>query len=147
MFSASYTRTMAGAKRVVNDNGICLRRPPAGHYIRLNTFVPPAARDQVQKQPTPLDEMSIPAHARRLISQVAFWHDLTPEDILGPRRFDHIVTARMDAIAAIYLNCRKSSGLYSLPDTGRAMGNRDHTTVLHALRKHGIPTRPYGKKP
>jgi len=48
----------------------------------------------------------------------------------SPRREKRVVFARW---LAIYLaRCFTRS---SLPDIGRAFGNRDHTTILHAARK------------
>lgn len=140
MFVAHFERTMRHAKPVF-DAGICLRRP----VVVLPRLVALPRQVVMRKpaSPRPLPRYSIPAHARLLIGQIAVWHDLTPDDILGPSRKRHVIVARFDAIAAIYLNCRKSSGRYTLPDTGRAIGNRDHTTVLHALTKLGIQTRPY----
>ena len=52
------------------------------------------------------------------------------EDLRGPRRTRLVVTARQ---AAMYV-CRSLTE-ESLPSIGRSFGGRDHTTVLHAVRK------------
>lgn len=51
-------------------------------------------------------------------------------DILSTRRTAPLVRARH---VAVYL-C-KTQVSRSLPEIGRAFGNRDHTTILHAIRK------------
>lgn len=72
--------------------------------------------------------------AKRIVAMVARWHDLTPSDLTGPSRLAPIVTARQDAIAALYLNLTH----LSTPMIGQIMGGRDHTTILLALRRRGI---------
>ncbi len=51
-------------------------------------------------------------------------------DILSSRRTATVVRPRQ---IAMYL--AKSLTLRSLPEIGRRFGGRDHTTVLHAVRK------------
>jgi len=51
-------------------------------------------------------------------------------DIKGPRRTKQVVLPRQ---IAMFLS-RKHTGL-SLPEIGRRFGGRDHTTVIHAVRK------------
>lgn len=55
---------------------------------------------------------------------------LTRADILGPLRSAPAVRARQ---RAMYLS--RQATPKSLPELGRRFGSRDHTTVLHALRK------------
>jgi len=52
------------------------------------------------------------------------------QDILSIRRNENIVHARH---VAIYL--ARSTTTHSLPVIGRLFGGRDHTTILHAVRK------------
>ncbi len=61
---------------------------------------------------------------------VATSFGLTRADLLGPSRLAHIVRPRQ---IAMYL-AREVVG-QSLPEIGRRFGGRDHTTVLHAVRK------------
>jgi chromosomal replication initiation ATPase DnaA len=68
-----------------------------------------------------------------IIKQVAVEHGVTVRDILGPRRHAHIVRARWKAIRAVYETFDDS-----LPHIGRTF-NRDHTSVMHALRKTAPP--------
>lgn len=51
-------------------------------------------------------------------------------DMLSPRRTQSIVVPRQ-----IGMTLAKSLTLKSLPEIGRRFGGRDHTTVLHAIRK------------
>lgn len=51
-------------------------------------------------------------------------------EILSERRMRRVVAWRMSAMHA----CKKHTAR-SLPDIGRFIGKRDHTTVLHAIRK------------
>ena len=55
---------------------------------------------------------------------------LTKTDLLSKRRTKQIVGPRQ---IAMYLS--KTMTVRSLPDIGRRFGGRDHTTVLHAVRK------------
>ncbi len=73
--------------------------------------------------------------ARKIIADIAHKHGLTYADLVGPRRFRHIIPARDEAIAAVRAlsNGRES---FSLPMVGRIFGGKDHTTILAALRRH-----------
>lgn len=55
---------------------------------------------------------------------------LTSADILGPLRLKPHVRARQRAMYLV-----RQATDRSLPELGRRFGGRDHTTVLHALRK------------
>ena len=61
---------------------------------------------------------------------VADHYRVTVSDMLSKRRSRTVVLPRH---VAIFL--AKEVTNYSLPEIGRAFGNRDHTTVLHAYRK------------
>jgi chromosomal replication initiator protein len=61
---------------------------------------------------------------------VASHYSVTRADILSSRRTAIVVTPRQ---VAMYL--AKALTLRSLPEIGRRFGGRDHTTVLHAVRK------------
>jgi len=52
------------------------------------------------------------------------------DDIKGSRRFTDVVKARQ---IAMFLMARL--GKRSAPETGRFLGGRDHTTVLHGVRR------------
>lgn len=61
---------------------------------------------------------------------VAARYNVSRSDILSERRTAAVVKPRQ---IAMYLS--KSLTLRSLPEIGRRFGGRDHTTVLHAVRK------------
>ncbi|WP_022655338.1 DnaA/Hda family protein [uncultured Desulfovibrio sp.] len=71
-----------------------------------------------------------PPGCREILNEVARGLNLRPEDILGTRRRPDLVLARQ---VAMYL-CRQKLGL-SYPELGRAFGGRDHSTVIHAIKK------------
>ena len=64
------------------------------------------------------------------IKNVARHYGTTPEDILSERRFKRTIIARQHAMWVLY-----NHSTLSLPEIGRAL-NRDHTTVLHGVRRH-----------
>jgi hypothetical protein len=61
---------------------------------------------------------------------VAVHFGITRTDLLSARRTANVVRPRQ---VAMYL--AKTLTLRSLPEIGRSFGGRDHTTVLHAVRK------------
>jgi len=66
---------------------------------------------------------------RSITADVAKRHGLTVEDLRGPERRQAAVRARHEAMAII-----RAQGRFSLPQIGKFF-NRDHTTVIHALRR------------
>ena len=65
-----------------------------------------------------------------IIGIVAAYFQLTPEEILGPRRSKDIAHARQ---LAMYL--LRTETTLSFSDIGRELGNRDHSTILHGFGK------------
>jgi chromosomal replication initiation ATPase DnaA len=65
---------------------------------------------------------------REITAYVAHRYDLRPDDLTGPSRLAELVRSRYVAIRA----CRELTR-FSMPIIGRHF-NRDHTTILHALR-------------
>ena len=61
---------------------------------------------------------------------VASHYNVTKADIVSARRTANVVRPRQ---IAMYL--AKTLTPRSLPEIGRRFGGRDHTTVLHAVRK------------
>jgi Bacterial dnaA protein helix-turn-helix len=61
---------------------------------------------------------------------VALHFKIRREDLLSSRRTANLITPRH---AAVWLAKRLTTK--SLPEIGRRFGGRDHTTVLHAIRK------------
>lgn len=65
-----------------------------------------------------------------IMRTVALHFDVTRVDLKSARRTAHIVKARQIACWLM-----KTLTTLSLPQIGRHVGGRDHTTVLHAARK------------
>lgn len=83
---------------------------------------------------SPVAAWSIPAGGPRLLvseiqERVASFYDLQASDMKSARRARAISRPRQ---VAMYLARRLTPR--SLPDIGRRFGDRDHTTVMHAIR-------------
>lgn len=70
-----------------------------------------------------------------VIEAVADFYSLSPEDLKGRSRSQKVVKPRQ---IAMYLARQETKA--SLPKIGKALGGRDHTTVLYSLRKIGDQT-------
>lgn len=62
--------------------------------------------------------------------RVCLYYHISRNDVISIRRAAHVVKGRH---VAMYLAKEMTSR--SLPSIGRFFGNRDHSTVLHAVRK------------
>lgn len=65
----------------------------------------------------------------RMVAELATGHGVTVAELHGPSRIKRIVNIRQAIMAEVYATDR-----WSLITVGRAL-NRDHTTVLHAVKK------------
>lgn len=80
---------------------------------------------------TPLPTI-IPEPPWRLIArEVAAKHGVPMSDMWSSRRNVEAVAARHEA----FWRCKNETTM-SLPQIGRRFGGRDHTTVLHGIKKH-----------
>ena len=68
---------------------------------------------------------------REIIADIAGLYGFTVEELTGPGRTKGVSNARQHAM---YLMAQQQH--LSLPQIGRFLGNRDHTTVLHGVRAH-----------
>jgi len=76
---------------------------------------------------------------RKIIAQCAEKHNVRPEMVLGKTRIRSAVAARHEAIYIVrkYLRPRADRlSSYSYPNIGRMFGGLDHSTVIHACKKH-----------
>lgn len=87
---------------------------------------PPAAYEHCEGEVTPA-----PKTARGIARQVAAKHKIGVNEILSGRRSRYIVIARQET----YWRCRNETTL-SLPQIGRFLGGKDHTSVLHGIRQY-----------
>jgi chromosomal replication initiation ATPase DnaA len=75
---------------------------------------------------------------QNILTRISAEYGVSTDDITGPSREAAVVMARYAAIHAI----RGANPRFSLIRIGQWVGRRDHTTVLHALRKiarEGVP--------
>lgn len=77
----------------------------------------------------PKQEPPIPSFGE-ILEEVCAFYNVTMLALKSPRREQKIVRPRQ---VACYLAYDKT-GL-SMPQVGRLLGNRDHTTIMHAVRK------------
>lgn len=77
----------------------------------------------------PADGHSVPMTMREIASQVADRYGLALDELRGPSRARPVCWPRQEAMFLCY-----KTGRFSLPQIGRFFGDRDHTTVLHAIR-------------
>lgn len=68
---------------------------------------------------------------KEIIEAVARRHDMTPDELCGPQRSQRYARARWEAMWWM-----RQQGRWSLPQIGQALGKRDHTTVMHGLRRY-----------
>lgn len=66
-----------------------------------------------------------------IIRETAAKHEIAVAEVIGPSRKPHAVAARFEAL----YRCASETP-HSYEEMGRAMGDRDHKTVLHAIRQH-----------
>ncbi len=65
-----------------------------------------------------------------IVRETCVQHKVTRGDLLSDRRARHVAWPRQEAMYRAY----KETNL-SLPAIGRYFGNRDHTTVMHAIKQ------------
>ena len=70
--------------------------------------------------------------AKEVMSGVAAQHGLQFSDLLSVRRHRKLSHIRFEAIYKAYVHCPHMS----MPAIGRALGGRDHTSILHAIRRY-----------
>ena len=148
MIIVEYRRTMAGAKRRINEETPPPPRPPS--TPRRDALIALYKREELVRARVELATEALRkaryridatiktrTSAADLIEQVAFWHGLPVHIVTGQERSDVAIEARFDAMAAVAINCRMAGRKLSLHDIGHIFG-RTHATVLNALRRRGL---------
>lgn len=101
--------------------------PPTPPKITAKASPAPAI-DPMQAAPNRID---------RLKAEIAEKHGFKIAEIIGPRRFRYLNEARGELAWRLVTELDRT-----LPEAGRALGGRDHTTILDACRryarKHGL---------
>lgn len=107
--------------------------PPPPPPITILTPQEHSARliEQVKAEAAKRQITAPPQLARKITKEVAEKHNVSVRDMQSASRFRHIVTARNEA----FYRLRNETTL-SLPQIGRRFGDRDHTTVLHGIRRY-----------
>lgn len=80
--------------------------------------------------PEPVAANGTPPSLMRLLQAVSMRTGWSIIDMRSPRRFRDLVRARM-----IYYELARRVTGRSMPQIGRSLGGRDHSTVLHGLRR------------
>lgn len=96
-----------------------MRRPIDIDVLRLDERVHPDARS-----------WEVVGSVRQIINVVSEYYRIPQREIMSNRRTAPVVRARQ---IGMYL--AKTHTLRSLPEIGRVLGGKDHTTILHGVRK------------
>ena len=91
---------------------------------------PPQPEPEVIEPPEPRDERPHPDPRMQILRECAKEYGCTVSDMLGKYRNENIILARRKAMWRLH-----KRGTMSLTQIGRYL-NKDHSTVLHALRKY-----------
>ena len=73
---------------------------------------------------------------KRIVEEICIKHQVSRAELLSAQRSVRIVAARHEAMYRM-----KTETTMSLPQIGRRLGNRDHTTVLHGVRRYEAKLR------
>ena len=101
--------------------------PPAAYAAAPVRAVPPACAAPAHHEPAVFDR---PVAIDDIIAALTRQFGVSRQDILSDRRHRSVVLPRQ---VGMYLARQLSRR--GLPEIGRRFGDRDHTTVLHAVRK------------
>lgn len=107
---------------------------------KLLTVVPepvfvPVGVDVEPEGYVPLNMLAPPSW-KFLLAYCCLKHSVSQKAVLSGRRNLHIIACRYEAMALVYTHQKRST-----PEMGK-MFNRDHTAILHALRKAGVKKLP-----
>lgn len=82
-------------------------------------------------------EWARPMTWREILQMVAEANHVTVDDLTGQRRAREFSWPRQEAMWLLRQQRRPNGAhRFSLPQIGRMLGGRDHTTVLHGVRRH-----------
>ena len=101
--------------------------------LKLVEHLEPIAIPEPYPQPAPVftPPVSTATPARTILNEVAEKYELSVADIRGACRKNKFVRARQEAAYRLSVELK-----FSLSQVGRVIGNKDHTTALHAIRQH-----------
>lgn len=110
--------------------------------VRDHETIQRCCRVRVVQVPRPViksSRLKLPVAVAELVRAVADEHGLPPQLLVGPARSRAAVAARHEAICAI----KDAMPYLSSTKIGQWFGNRDHTTILHALKRGGYYDRAF----
>ena len=93
-------------------------------------LVEAANTEHLQKPEEPELSLDMPSW-KRILYEVARKHRVFVAELLSRQKSNPLVAARHEAMYRM-----KTETAMSMPAIGRRMGGRDHTTVLHGVRRH-----------
>lgn len=96
----------------------------------------PRIRDFIRVDGDVVHPLPGPAAWRAIVTDVCLKHGLTYIELCSARRKREIVAARMEAAYRL----SKETTL-STTQIGRKLGGRDHTTIIHAIRRYDAALR------
>lgn len=126
-YKAVRARLDGGVKKEPAVRLIYPEPAPAPYPDPLDSPAPVAVAVEVPPAP------AVPAEtpARKVLSEVADKHGMPPTVFRSQSRDAAYVLCRQEAAYRLKYELR-----FSLSQIGRLMGHRDHTTVLHAIRRY-----------
>ena len=122
------------------ENPVIKKKEQAVRLIYPEPQKYPDPLDQRPVEPLPMPEPVSPPSppvripetpAQTILREVAEKHNMSVRQIQSAARLKAYVSARQEA--SYRLNIELG---FSLKQIGRMLGNRDHTTVLHAIHRH-----------
>lgn len=99
--------------------------PP--HVVRERDFIHIETKEALRKEEGVSPELTW----RDMVSETARKYGLTARQIIGSDQSNHVSMARQEC----FYRLSKELG-YSTPRIGSLIGNRDHATVLHGIKRH-----------
>lgn len=82
---------------------------------------------------TSIEEVHHPLHWHLIIDEICKKHKISLPEIRGNQRSREVVAARFEAYYRLSTETK-----FSLPQIGRLLGGKDHTSVLHGIRKYKL---------
>jgi hypothetical protein len=105
--------------------------PACGPRTLYPHSIGPIPRDILRLSTETLDPVPVRKSPKQILAEVCAKYNVKPHEILSRRRDQAIMIPRHE----VFYRLKRETTL-SYPQMGRLMGGRDHTTVLHSVRKY-----------
>jgi len=103
------------------------------HRVMLNREYTEALREDIATARLVQSRPETKIKGSVIVKSVARKHGLRVADLKSHCRSKHIMPARFEACYEM-----RRLTLLSMPQIGKILGGRDHTTILHGIRQHAI---------